>query len=175
VSPEVCDDHNACTYDYCDQYSGCYNVPVNGDDHNPCTLDYCDPETGMIIYVPLNGDPCMDYENCARSCVQGTCTGDPMSFPQPVVVFADETLLTWEFVQGAYYDAARGLLEELPAGSGSSESCLGTGIYDTGVTDSQTPLPSHGYWYLARRWNSCDPKTWGQQSDGTPRDPSVCP
>ena len=174
VSPGVCDDQNACTSDSCDPYSGCSHLAVNGDVWNPCTRDFCDPQVG-IVHVPLNGDMCMDYDHCARTCVEGICTGDPLSFPQPLVVFADETRLTWEFVQSAYYDAARGLLEELPVGSGFSESCLGVGIYYSGVTDEEVPLASHGYWYLVRRWNSCDPRTWGNQSDGTPRDPSVCP
>jgi uncharacterized repeat protein (TIGR01451 family) len=178
-TPKVCDDQSICTDDSCDPATGCINdsSQVGGcySDFNPCTFDTCDPIVGCSFPPVPDGTACIDYEDCERSCVQGSCTGAAETYPQPVVFFADKTLLTWEFVPGKYYDAVRGLLEQFPVGSGSAESCLGIGIYYSGLTDPQLPLPDRGFWYLVRRQNACDPGTWGHASDGTPRDPAVCP
>jgi hypothetical protein len=175
LTPEVCDDHSACTTDYCDPYYGCDNVPINGDDNNPCTNDYCDPETG-IVNEPTSGGPCSDGNSCTSDvCVEGVCEGTPVALTEAQIGWTDASTLTWDSFADATYDVARGLLEGLPPGSGNSESCMASGTQSLGMTDAQIPPAHVGYWYLVRRRNSCDAGTYGDASDGTPRNVAACP
>ena len=66
-----CNDHNACTTDFCDPYGICSSMadfdeaslccnPHNGtttliDDSDPCTFDVCDEETGQVFHAPIEG------------------------------------------------------------------------------------------------------------------------
>jgi hypothetical protein len=55
VNPKLdCDDHNACTRDYCDEGAGCMNAPIICRDGNPSTLDSCDPRRGCV-FTPRHG------------------------------------------------------------------------------------------------------------------------
>jgi hypothetical protein len=51
----MCDDMNACTDDYCDDYLGCINLSINCDDSNEDTYDYCDMSAGCL-HRNLSGD-----------------------------------------------------------------------------------------------------------------------
>ena len=155
VTPEICDDQNACTYDYCDPYSGCYNQPVDGDDNNQCTIDYCDPEVGIVHVPGYEGESCEDGLSCSsdETCHDGECRGTPHAPPEVSrFLFTDKTQLSWDGVPvenpPALYSVLRGLIGEMPPGS--------------------------GFWYLIRSWNSCAYGSWGATSDGTPRTPSAC-
>jgi hypothetical protein len=175
LTPEVCDDHTACTDDSCDPYGGCSNNPVNGDDFNLCTNDYCDPETG-IVHEPTSGGPCSDGDSCTSDiCVDGICEGTPVALTEANIGWTNATTLSWDAFQDATYDVARGFIEGLPPGSGFSESCMVSGTPSPGMTDAQIPLVGFGYWYLVRRQNACEPGTYGNASDGTPRNVTVCP
>lgn len=105
--PNVCDDGNTCTLDYCDMDLGCVNSPDSSlkcDDGNACTYgeycdglncavpgnqpicddgvfctnDSCDPVTGKCVYTPSTG-PCDDSDVCTKNdtCGGGVCVGVP--------------------------------------------------------------------------------------------------
>jgi len=77
-----CDDHNVCTYDWCNPEVGCVNdssqVGDLCDDLNPCTANACDPEL-YCVFPPANaGASCDDFDSCTsddRCDANGTCLG----------------------------------------------------------------------------------------------------
>lgn len=182
ATPEVCDDQNGCTIDYCDVHFGCYSYPVNGSDNNPCTIDFCDPATGSIQHVPgYEGEPCEDGMSCStdETCVGGTCAGTPHAPPEVSdLVFPDKATLSWAGVPSesppALYSVLRGAMGQMPPGSGSSDACVGYYVQTTSFSDPAPPPPGSGYWYLIRSWNFCAYGSWGAASDGAPRAPSAC-
>jgi hypothetical protein len=181
ATPEVCDDQNACTYDNCDPYYGCYNNPVDGDDYNPCTIDFCDPATGIQHVPGYEGEPCDDGMSCSSdtTCTDGACLGTPHAPPETVhLTFTDKTNLSWDSVPAenppALYSVVRGVLGQLPAGSGPGDECIGYYVQQPTFADAATPPPNSGFWYLSRGWNFCAYGSWGAASDGNPRKPTVC-
>ena len=104
--PQVsCDDHEYCTFDWCDPMKGCLhkdqgggcddmNLCTDGDhceygrcvpaslvdcsDENQCTADLCDPKEGCV-HAPISG-PCDDGDPCTigDKCMGGKCVpGEP--------------------------------------------------------------------------------------------------
>ncbi|TNF24284.1 MAG: hypothetical protein EP329_25160 [Deltaproteobacteria bacterium] len=103
-TPRVCDDHNDCTADSCDEATGCVYAPLDGsacddgdactvgdtcagttcggaprdcDDDDVCTDDGCDVSTGCF-HGPAAGEvPCDDGDRCTADdrCVAGVCDG----------------------------------------------------------------------------------------------------
>jgi hypothetical protein len=55
VKPFTCaDDGNPCTAGWCDPVTGCQSQDVDCTDGDPCTADRCDPETGACIWTPID-------------------------------------------------------------------------------------------------------------------------
>jgi hypothetical protein len=80
ASEPACSDGTDCP-SVCLPDSGC-GFPENNhycEDGNPCTDDVC--TTGAGCGNPYNNDPCMDENACTEGerCVQGACTGLPIS------------------------------------------------------------------------------------------------
>lgn len=73
------------------------------------------------------------------------------------------------------HDVARGLLGNLPVGSGPGETCVATGTPASTATDYSSPGPATGYWYLARARNVCGVGTYGSAGNGEPRITAACP
>ena len=67
------------------------------------------------------------------------------------------------------YTLVRGLLSQLPVGSGSAESCLASALADVRFTDLDDPPANDGYWYLLRGANGCGTGSYGSSSDGDER------
>ena len=179
VNPEICDDQNGCTIDYCDPNYGCYSYPVNGDDANPCTIDSCNPATGFIEHIPgYEGEACEDGMSCSTDgrCVSGVCQGTPHAPPEVAhLVFASKTLLNWDNVPAenpsAIYSVIRGFIGQYPVGG--NEECPGYYVQSNSFNDNTPPLPNYPYWYLIQSWNFCARGSVGDASDGTQR-PSAC-
>jgi hypothetical protein len=83
---------------------------------------------------------------------------------------------------GTVYDIVRGVVSELPVGSGSSETCVepdyDPGPGASGVIEWDAPaIPASGtaFWYLVRAGNSCGQGGYGFRSNGAPRVTSACP
>ena len=78
---------------------------------------------------------------------------------------ADAVTLTWDPIPGApagsVYDVARGVVGELPVGSGASESCLATGVAGPPAPDPDLPEVGRSLWYLVRGRHACGTGTWG--------------
>jgi N-acetylneuraminic acid mutarotase len=96
------------------------------------------------------------------------------------LMFVDETTLLWNPAApgtGGYvvYDVARGVLGELPVGSGPSETCAAPGVTDTHATDSAVPESGVGFWYLVRARGVCLAGTYGADSADSERLTGVCP
>jgi hypothetical protein len=95
-SPNLCDDKNYCTTDWCEAGVGCHNDPVwdgtmcddenlctTGDkclagkcapgvpakcgDTNPCTVDTCNPATGCSNEKAADSTPCDDGDACTQA------------------------------------------------------------------------------------------------------------
>lgn len=69
----------------------------------------------------------------------------------------------------------RGLVGELPVGSGVSETCLEPGLAGSSTTDAAVPQPGSAFWYHSSETNACGVGTYGNASDGTPRLTTACP
>jgi hypothetical protein len=74
AAPDLCDDGDACTTDFCDAAAGC--VHLSCDDGNVCTDDRCVAGTGCVHRsIPVaceDGDQCTQGDRCsAGRCVSG--------------------------------------------------------------------------------------------------------
>lgn len=50
VTPSLCEDHNACTRDLCNDRNGqCEHPAITCDDGDPCTANRCDPAVGCVF------------------------------------------------------------------------------------------------------------------------------
>jgi hypothetical protein len=91
-------------------------------------------------------------------------------------VYSDRQTVYWADVGSATIrSVVRGRLDEMPVGSGPSETCLMSDDTASFVTDPALPPAGRGFWYLMRAQNVCGVVTYGQASDGTPRVTSACP
>jgi hypothetical protein len=72
------------------------------------------------------------------------------------------------------HDVARGLLSELPVGSGAAETCLASGPANSAM-DTTTPAVGEGRWYLVRGRNGCAAGIYGTASDGSINVTAACP
>jgi hypothetical protein len=132
-----------------------------------------------------NGTACNDGNPCTAndSCQGGACTGVAVQAPGEagnVRIAADRATVTWDPVAGATtYDVLRGLLGQLPVGSGPGETCLAPGIAGTATSDPATPPVTNGYWYLVRGKNACGAGTYGFRwvggAPGAERTSTTCP
>jgi subtilisin-like proprotein convertase family protein len=72
------------------------------------------------------------------------------------------------------HDVLRGDLDQLPVGTGSSETCLLNGASVAAATDSSMPSPGNGHWYLIRGRNACGTGPYGLASNNDVRAASAC-
>jgi formylglycine-generating enzyme required for sulfatase activity len=95
-----CDDGDACTNDWCDEYDlACEHYPVNCDDGDPCTDDSCDSETGCVhghvdgcTACTAGGGECSDWGYCL---FDEACGGTGACMTRPVLCAT-----SWEPVCG---------------------------------------------------------------------------
>ena len=76
------------------------------------------------------------------------------------------------------FTVVRGLLSELPVGTGESEVCLASALRDSRLTDSSAPSVNEGFWYILRATNGCGVGTYGLNGEGSERGgpiPESCP
>lgn len=141
---------------------GCDNCPT---DYNPGQED---------TDLDGHGDLC----DCAPE--------DPSAFAVPLGVFGFDivgdyiTTLLWNSLapttgNGIVYQLVRGVLSELPIGSGASEQCVAGSTTFLTYDDWEQPADGEGYWYLVRGRNVCGTGTYGTTSDGSGRSTSSCP
>ena len=131
-------------------------------------------------YVAVNPDD--DADGVANVC--DCAVSNPTAFALPVVTgltfAANKTGLQWRSAvadsgSGTTHDVARGRLDELPVGSGGSETCLVSGIPGSSASDPELPLPGTGFWYLVRGKNACGAGLYGRTSSGADEVTNVCP
>ncbi len=72
------------------------------------------------------------------------------------------------------YDVVRGRLDELPVGSGSSETCIEPGSPDTASHDVSMPAVGTGFYYVVRGRNGCATGGYGSATSGAERTSSSC-
>jgi agmatine/peptidylarginine deiminase len=76
---------------------------------------------------------------------------------------------------GSTYDVLRGRIDELPVGSGGSESCLVTSWAGVSFDDTEGPPENTGFYYLVRGGNGCGSGSYGVDSNGAERAANSCP
>ena len=77
---------------------------------------------------------------------------------------------------GTTYDVLRGRLDELPVGTGASESCLVNGWGALTFDDIEDPPAGVGFYYLIRGTNGCGIGAYGVASpSGAERITAACP
>lgn len=97
----------------------------------------------------------------------------------------DRVTLRWDPLPGpgVWYDLPRGLVSELPVGSGASETCVVPGGSPlTSATDTAVPSAGAAWWYLVRGRGACGAGSYGNTDTdpgsswgSTPRSTAVCP
>jgi CSLREA domain-containing protein len=74
------------------------------------------------------------------------------------------------------YDTMRGVLQAFPVAAGNpDQTCVASGNAAPAATDSSTPKPGTGFYYLGRGRNVCGSGTYGFSTAGVERTGSVCP
>jgi hypothetical protein len=84
----------------------------------------------------------------------------------------------YESGYGLSYTLVRGLLSELPVGTGAAEICVASALNFSRFTDPQPPPSNDGYWYVLRGANACGTAPFGFDSMGNERTgpiPRSCP
>ncbi len=136
------------------------SVTISCDDGDPCTVDACNPSGGCVHRPRRPGE----VANLLLGPAKTTLRWDPIVSPLP----------------GTLYDVPRGLVDELPVGSGASEICLiPGGTSASTASDPSSPDPNRCYWYLVRARDVCGSGTYGFSAvRGVPaleRITGVCP
>ena len=192
-----CNDANPCTTDSCDLSLGCQHAPGNAGAVCRAAAGSCDLAetcTGASATCPAdvqqpNGTSCSDGNSCTanEACQSGVCTGGvPLVIPAEVagVAFAaDHQTLTWTSAiaagPGTVHDVLKGIVSQLPVGTGGGEACFASGIAAATASDPGSPSSGSSYWYLIRGRNSCGTGTYGfRRTGGAPgaeRTSTACP
>ena len=184
--PPNCNDSNACTTDGCDPASGCTHTAIDCSDTNPCTDDGCNPGSGCTHVN--NTALCDDGNGCTAGdvCSGEACAGAPIPAPGEIAnlrLQADKKTFTWSSlpggVPGTVYDMPRGLLAQLPVGSGAAETCAAPGTANSTAEDPMLPNAGQGFWYLVRGRHDCGTGSYGHQGvrglPGAERVTAGCP
>ena len=119
-----------------------------------------------------------DLDGAGNACDCAPNDGGAIAPPTQslLFVYSDQVTVYWSDVgSGTVRSVVRGRLDELPVGSGPSETCLLSESTATSVSDANLPPPGRGYWYLMRARNACGFMPYGQASDGTPNVSQACP
>ena len=173
-----CDDGSACTVSDACTDGACAGTAASCDDANACTADACSTLTGCLhTFVDTDADGACDANDCAPA------NAAAFALPSEVVnllLSPDRTTLTWTSAaptagSGTVHDVPRGLLSQLPVGGKPGEACLASGIAAATASDTATPAPGQGFWYLVRGRNACAAGTYGTTTAGTPRNVTACP
>ncbi|HEU4401463.1 MAG TPA: multicopper oxidase domain-containing protein, partial [Candidatus Polarisedimenticolia bacterium] len=138
--------------------------------------------------IVVNGTTCSDGNACTVNdqCQAGACVGTAVSPPGEVsnlAVASDKSTMTWDPLAGApagtIYDLARGLVSDLPLGSGMPATCIASGAAAPPASDPSLPSLGQIYWYLVRGRSACGTGTWGWAAvNGVPtteRSVNACP
>jgi hypothetical protein len=109
---------------------------------------------------------------------------DPGAFAAPGEILAvrvqgNKQTMTWttdapSSGTGTVYDVVRGVVGELPVGSGASEVCHATGLTGTSATVATNPPPGVAWYLLVRGRNVCASGGYGDDSNGDPRISLAC-
>jgi hypothetical protein len=161
-TPLVCNDGNPCTTDTCAAVQGCghSNNALACDDGNACT----------------SGDVCS----------AGSCGGTAVQVPHEIANLgwdADKQTMRWDSAgssgPGTVHDVVRGIVPELPVGSGAAETCMAVGTQAAILLDATAPALGQAFWYDVRGRNACGIGTYGFETQkGIPvaeRSTVVCP
>jgi hypothetical protein len=164
-----------------DPTEACDNGAANGTAQSCCTAS-CDFAPELTACDDAN--VCTIGDQCDAG---GVClSGPPLAPPGEVtnVQFdAGAVNLFWDPIPGApagtVYDAARGVLSELPVGSGAGEVCLQSGMSAPPASDAAAPAAGNIHWYVLRGRHLCGTGTYGTQETngiaGAERVTAVCP
>ena len=72
------------------------------------------------------------------------------------------------------YDALRGPIGEPVGSNPATETCIGSDLVETTVSDEAIPPVGTGYWYVIRAKNACGNSSYGfERSLGTPTSPRL--
>lgn len=88
----ACNDGDACTVgDTCQAGVCTAGAPASCDDGNVCTDDSCNAATGCVFTPVGDGAACDDADACTDNdaCWGGTCSGELVCEPDPVVFVSD--------------------------------------------------------------------------------------
>jgi len=117
-----------------------------------------------------DGSDCTEGDQCqAGACVSGTVVAPPGEVAD-LAFAANASTVNWVPIAGApadtVYDLARGLVSELPSGTGPSETCVASGTPLATATDAGNPGLGSTFWYLVRARHGCGTGTWGWGASG---------
>ena len=137
----------------------------------------CDMMNQVCCTSDLDGDGVCDEYDCAPD--------DAGSYGMPAEVDTlwlspDGAMLHWnplsgEEGPGTVYDICRGVIAELPAGGGAGDACIAQDVSVTELAITADPPAGVGWHYEVRGDNSCGAGTFGHNTEGTERNPAVCP
>ena len=177
-----------------DPYGGLVDLSINGQSVAE-DLDVCNDLTWIPAEaIPLGVHDLTSSANLLGVVVAGASCGaftelgiDALSLidvagPVPLVLRLDRSTLTWQPHRGSSYDVVRGDLRALRASGGNFDAagmtCLSDDGVPTSLSETDSPAPHRGWFYLVRARN-CSVESYDSGGSGqvAPRDPTVlaCP
>jgi spore coat protein A len=145
-----------------DPTEACDAGTANGTPTSCCSL---------TCTVVASGTACSDGNACTLNdqCLAGVCApGTPIAAPAEasnLMFGSDMTSISWDPIPGAapgtVYDVARGLVSQMPVGSGAAETCLAPGVATPSAMDDTAPPVGEIFWYFARGRHACGTGTYG--------------
>jgi hypothetical protein len=155
----------------------CPEDPFNdGDDDGWCANEDNCPIDSNPTQENEDRDPAGDVCDCAVN--DDTAWSEPGEITG--LLLQNQVTLAWDSQAetagtGTTYQVVRGKLDELPVGSGPSETCVAPSVAVPTVQDFVTPSSGSGFYYLVRGENVCGTGTYGFDSLAGERLTNVCP
>jgi len=146
------------------------SIDNDGDGYSDCDGDCNDLDPEVF---PFQTEVCDGIDNDCDLVI------DEDSEPEEIgnLVFLSQFSFMWDpgaTGPGGIYDVVRGVISELPVGSGAAETCFQS-TTNFATFDLQPPPIGTGYWYLVRARDDCGSGTYGTGSDAAERMTTACP
>jgi hypothetical protein len=139
---------------------------------------------GLVdVYAAVHFGPDGDADGIADACDCAPADSGAYDAPGevPRLEVTDAATILWDSLSheagdGTVYDLARGTLLDLHAsGAIGGAACLPAGTTATTFSETLSPAPGDGFYYVVRGRNACGAGGWGADSAGTPRAHADCP
>ena len=134
-------------------------------------------------YAAVHFGPDADADGIADPCDCAPADSGAYDAPREVAHLdvMNAATVSWDSLSreagaGTVYDLVRGTLQDLLAAGGiAGAACVAAEYSATAFSETLSPAPGEGFYYVVRGRNACGTGTWGAASTGEPRTHPGCP